>query len=68
MTRPGRMMSNIRAREIYAGKDLGKACMNCRFYDESLGADLPICRRHKIRTNMAANCGEYEGKDCSKTA
>ena len=59
MTRPGRMMSNTLAKELYTGRDLGKACASCRFYDESLGTDLPPCRRHKIRTNMAASCGEY---------
>ena len=68
MTRPGMKMLNSKAREIYAGRELGKACINCRFYDESLGAELPVCRRHKIRTNLAASCGEYEEKARAKGA
>ena len=60
MTRPGRMMSNALAKQLYEGRDLGKACRSCRFYDESRGTDLAVCRRHKIRTNIAAVCGEYE--------
>ncbi len=58
--RPGRMMSNSLARQLYAGRDPGKACLHCRFFDESRGTELAICRRHKIRTNIAAVCGEYE--------
>ena len=62
MIRPGRMMNNALAKELFADKDLGEACRNCRFYDESLGTDLAVCRRHKIRTNIAACCGEYAKK------
>ena len=62
MTRPGRMMDNARAKEIYAGMELGKACAHCRFYDESLRTDLAVCRKHKIRTNIAASCRDYDRK------
>lgn len=62
MFRPGRMMSNARAKELYGGQELGEACRNCRFYDESRGTDLAVCRRHKIRTNIAACCREYDAK------
>ena len=62
MTRPGRMMGNALAKRLFAGQDLGEACANCRYYDESRGTDLAVCRRHKIRTNIAACCREYEGK------
>ncbi len=62
MTRPGRMMPNSRAKEIYGGMELGKACVHCRFYDESRETDLAICRKHKIRTNIAASCRDYDGK------
>lgn len=62
MIRPGRMMDNARAKELFAGKDLGEACLNCRFFDESRGTDLAVCKRHKIRTNIAASCGDYDGK------
>ena len=63
MTRPGQMMSNALAKETYAGRDPGKACLSCRFFDESRGTDLAVCRRHKIRTNIAASCKEYDGKN-----
>ena len=66
--RPGRMMSNAAAKALYAGRDLGKACSSCRFYDESRGTDLAVCRRHKIRTNIAACCREYDGKGVSRGA
>ena len=62
MTRPGRLMSNTLAKELYGGKDLGEACLNCRFFDESRGTELAVCRRHKIRTNIAASCREYSEK------
>jgi hypothetical protein len=60
--RPGRMMDNARAKELFAGQDLGEACASCRFFDESRGTDLAVCRRHKIRTNIAASCREYDKK------
>ncbi len=68
MMRPGRMMSSTGAVEILSGRNPGKACANCRFCDESPGADLPVRRRHRIRTNMAAVCGEYEEKACGRSA
>ena len=68
MTRPGMKMNNTLAKELYAGRDLGRACASCRFYDEGLGLEFPICRRHKIRTNLAANCKEYDEKAQAKGA
>ena len=62
MTRPEQKMGNALAKGA-AGRDLGKACLNCRFYDESRGTDLAVCKRHKIRTYIAASCKEYDGKN-----
>ena len=42
-------MTNTRCKELFAGEDLGEACANCRFYDESRGTDQAMCRKWKIK-------------------
>ena len=55
-------MSILRCKEVLAGKDHGEACANCRFYDESRGTEQAVCRKWKIKTAVAASCGQYEKK------
>ena len=55
-------MTNTRCKEVFAGEDLGEACANCRFYDESRGTDQAMCRKWKIITVVAASCKQYEKK------
>ena len=63
--RQGCMTGSSAVKTIYAGRDPGRTCSGCRFYDESPGADLAFCRRHKIRTGFAASCRDFDGKTIS---
>ena len=63
MIKVPRMMSNARCKEVFAGEDLGEACANCRFYDESRGTTLAVCKVFKIKTVVAAYCNHYEKKE-----
>ena len=56
------MMTNTGCKQLFAGEDLGEACANCRFYDESRGRDQAMCRKWKIKTVVAASCRQYEKK------
>lgn len=62
MKKVPRMMSNSRCKEVFAGEDLGQSCSNCKYYDESHGVDLAVCKKHKILTVVAALCGQWEEK------
>jgi len=62
------MMTNTRCKQLFAGEDLGEACANCRFYDESRGTDQAMCRKWKIKTVVAASCRQYEKKADSHEA
>ena len=54
------MTWNDGRRETVSGDGIRKCCGNCRYCEKSAGENRFRCRRHKIETYFAGQCGECE--------
>ncbi len=62
-------MTNTECVRIFAGKDIGECCGNCRFYDDSRGIRKPVCLKNPgLRVVYAGLCGSWKGRDRDETS
>ena len=55
-----RLANNTKQKET--AETQNKCCGSCRFFDDSRGSDLALCRKWKIRTADACDCMEWNGE------